>query len=191
MLKWISSILLVFILIFISDAQVRKLRVNSIVIEGNKEAQASSIRLNSGLLVGNEIAGEDLQQAVKNLWALGIFSDIQIFIDNQTATGIDLLIKVQEYPRLNDIVITGNDEFDSDEIEDDLTTYKRMIVSDYRLFKIKQTIKMKYLEEGYLLAEINIDTSFVSPSIININVNINEGEEVQIEGITIHGNEKI
>jgi len=140
-LKWINSILLIFILINLSDAQVRKLKVNSIVIEGNKEAQASSIRLNSGLMVGNEIAGEDLQQAVKNLWALGIFSDIKIFIDNQTATGIDILIKVKEYPRLNNLVFKGNDEFDADEIENDLTAYKRMIVSDYRLFKIKPNIK--------------------------------------------------
>ena len=45
-----------------------------------------------------------------------------------------------------------------------------MIVSDYRLFKIKQTIKNKYLEEGYLLAEINIDTSAVSPNIVNIDI---------------------
>jgi outer membrane protein insertion porin family len=190
-LKWISSILLVFILIGVSNSQVRKLKVNSIVIEGNKDSQASSIRLNSGLLVGNEIAGEDLQQAVKNLWALGVFSDIQIFIDNQTTAGVDLIIKVSEYPRLNKIVIKGNDEFDADEIENDLTTYKRMIVSDYRLFKIKQTIKSKYLEEGYLLAEINIDTSLVSAQSVNINIDIKEGEEVQIEGITFYGNEEI
>jgi len=162
--------------------------VNSIVIEGNNEAQSSSIRLNSGLLIGNDITGEDLQQAIKNLWALGLFSDLQIFVDNQTSTGIDIIIKVKEYPRLNKIVISGNDEFDSDEIEDDLTTYKRMIVSDYRLFKIKQTIKKKYLEEGYLLAEVNIDTSAVSPGIVNVKVDINEGEEVQIEGITFHDN---
>lgn len=191
MFKWLISILMVIVLLNNIEAQVRKLRVNSIAIEGNKESQASSIRLNSGLLVGNEIAGEDIQQAVKNLWALAIFSDIQIYIDNQTSSGVDIIIKVEEYPRLNKIHISGNDEFDSDELEKDLTTYRRMIVSDYRLFKIKEALKKKYLEEGYLLAKISIDTSYVSTSVVDINININEGEEVQIEKITFHGNKEI
>lgn len=172
-----------------SLGQVRKIRINSIVIEGNMEAEASSIRLNSGLIVGNEIVGEDLQKAVKNLWAIGLFSDIQIFVTNQSSTGIDLLISVKEYPRLNKILISGNEEFDTDELENEITVYKRMIVSNYRMFKIKQTILKKYHEEGYLLADISIDTSSVSPGVVNINVDINEGEEVQVEGIIFHGNE--
>ncbi len=182
---------LFFILIITvtSFAQVRNIRINSIVIEGNKEAESSSIRMNSGLLVGNEITGEELQKAVKNLWALGLFSDVQIYVTNQTTTGIDLLIRIVEYPRLNKVKISGTDEFDTDEIEDELTVYKRMIVSDYRLFKIKETIKKMYLEEGFLLVEISMDTVSVSAGIVDINIDINEGEEVQIEGITFHENE--
>jgi len=185
------TVFLLLLLVSLTFGQARKIRINTIAIEGNENAEASSIRLNSGLLVGNEIAGEDLQTAVKNLWALGLFSDIQIYVANQTAEGIDLLIKVTEYPRMNKIEISGNDEFDSEEIEDELTVYKRMIVSDYRLFKVKQTIRKMYLDEGFLLVDIKIDTTSVSKGLVDVNIKIDEGEEVQVEQITFHGNEAI
>ena len=75
-----KALKIVLLLIFISSsllyAQVQKIRVNSITVEGNKSANPGMIRLNSGLSAGIEITGEDLQNAVKNLWALRIFSDI-------------------------------------------------------------------------------------------------------------------
>ena len=76
------------------------MKITSIVVEGNDKSEPSTIRLNSGLIVGKEIAGEDIQQALKNLWSLKLFSDIKIFVANQTTTGIDLIIRVKEYPRL-------------------------------------------------------------------------------------------
>ena len=74
---FILTILLVGI-VGISNGQVKKVKISSIVVEGNKKSEPSTIRLNSGLIVGKEIAGEDIQQALKNLWSLKLFSDIKI-----------------------------------------------------------------------------------------------------------------
>ena len=87
-------IAITFVFMFESNAQSKKVRINSIVIDGNKKVDASSIRFNSGLMIGSDVNGEDLQRAVKNLWALRIFSDIKLFITGQTIQGLDLLIKV-------------------------------------------------------------------------------------------------
>ena len=66
--------LMIFILVLgfagISQSQVKKIKISSIVVEGNKKSEASTIRLNSGLSVGEEVDGEDIQQALKNLYAL-------------------------------------------------------------------------------------------------------------------------
>ena len=169
-------------------AQVQKIRVNSITIEGNRSANTGMIRLNSGLSAGIEITGEDLQNAVKNLWALRIFSDIQIFVTNQAAQGLDLLIKVKEYPRLNDVVITGNDELSEKDIKEEMDTYRSMVVTPNRIYKIKDKILAKYRDEGYLLAKVNIDTVTAGQGRVNMVLNINEGQEVQVEKIRFHGN---
>ena len=190
-----KALKIVLLLIFISSsllyAQVQKIRVNSITVEGNKSANPGMIRLNSGLSAGVEITGEDLQKAVKNLWALRIFSDIRIFVQNQTVEGLDLVIKVKEYPRLNDVVITGNDELSEKDIKEEMDTYRSMIVTPNRMFKIKNKILEKYYEDGYLLANVQVDTISAGGRRVNLVLNINEGQEVQVEKIHFHGNENI
>jgi len=180
--------MVVLILIGSSQAQVRTIKISAIAIEGNKTADASSIRLNSGLVVGQDIGGEDIQTAVKNLWALGIFSDIQILVTNQTYEGVELLIKVIEYPRLRKVDIKGNDEIDKDDIEKEISVYKGMKVSLYKIFKVRQAVEKIYAKEGYLLATVKVDTVSVEPGLVDILIQINEGKEVQIEKITFHGN---
>ncbi len=180
-----------FLLTGSSAAQVTKIKIASIAVEGNRTAEASSIRLNSGLITGSEIAREDLQKAVKNLWSLGLFSDVKIFVTGQSADGIDILIRVIEYPRLQTLEITGNDEIDSDDIDKEILTYKGMKVSSYKISKIRQKIKEMYIEEGYLLAEVNIDTTAVQAGIVDMTINIDEGPEVQVEQITFHENKAI
>ena len=165
--------------------------IASITVEGNRTAEASTVRLNSGLMVGQEIMGEDLQKAVKNLWSIGIFSDVKIIVTNQTYEGIDLLIEVEEYPTLRKIELIGNEEFDSEDIEKEIVVYRGMRVSSYKISKIKQNIKKMYMDEGFLLAEIDIDTIQVENGIVNLRINLNEGEEVQVETIRFHDNKVI
>ena len=187
MFKRLFTLLLLFILVGISQSQVRKVKIATIVIEGNESSEASTIRLNSGLMVGKEITGEDIQQAIKNLWSLKLYADVKIFAQNQTQSGIDLLVRVKEYPRLRKVQIAGNDELDIDEIEEAISVYRGMVVSPFKLFKIKKAIKKLYTDEGFLLATVAVDTVNVAPGFVNITVDVKEGEEVQIEGITFHG----
>lgn len=188
MAKRLYIVFVLIVLVSLGQAQVRKIKILSIAVEGNKTAEASSIRLNSGLMAGKEITGEDIQKAIKNLWSLRIFSDVKIIAANQTDEGIELIIRVEEFPRLKKIEMSGNDEIDTDDIEKEISVYKGMTVSDYKIFKIKKTIKKLYADEGYLLAEINIDTTSAGPDLVNLKIDIDEGEEVQVEQIRFHGN---
>ena len=181
-------LLLLVSIVSVSESQVRKVRISSIVVEGNVKSEPSTIRLNSGLMVGKEISGEDIQQALKNLWSLKLFADVQILAANQTREGIDLIIRVEEYPRLRKVEISGHEEIDLDEIETEISVYRGMVVTPFKLFKIRKNIKNLYKNEGFLLAEIKVDTVKVEPGYVNITIDINEGEEVQIESINFHGN---
>ena len=184
---FILLILLVGI-VGVSQSQVRKVKISSIVVEGNVKSEPSTIRLNSGLMVGKEITGEDIQQALKNLWSLKLFADVQILAANQTSDGIDLIIRVKEYPRLRKVEISGHEEIDVDDIEKEISVYRGMVVTPYKLFKIRKNIKNLYVNEGFLLVKIDVDTVQVESGYVNITIDINEGAEVQIERISFHGN---
>ena len=185
--KIIRLFLLSLLFTVAAQAQVQKVKLNSITVDGNITADASMVRLNSGLVAGSEVSGEDIQQAVRNLWSLNIFADIQIYVTNQSYEGLDLLIKVQEYPRLREVTIEGFDEFSKDDVEEELDTYRSMVVTPFRIARMKKNLLKKYHEEGYLLADVAIDTATSGKNYVNLNVIIVEGKEVQIEKIRIHG----
>lgn len=187
-MRRIFAIALVLLITTKVFSQAQDIIINAITIEGNSSADASSIRLNSGLTAGMSISGDDIQQAIRNLWALRIFEDIQIYVTNQSVDGIDLLIKVKEYPRLNEVIITGIDELSEDDIKDEINSYKGMVIAPYKIAIMKEKILERYQDEGYLLAKVNIDTSYAKKDRVNLLVNIDEGSEVQVEKITFHNN---
>ncbi|MCW8816782.1 MAG: outer membrane protein assembly factor BamA [Ignavibacteriaceae bacterium] len=131
-------------------------KILGISVEGNKSADAATIIANSGLKVGGEIQvpGDQTLNAIKQLWALNIFSDIQILIEREINEGAFLLIKVKEYPRLERVVIEGNDEIDTDDIEKKITFLRGTVLSPQSIAKLKIRIKDLYGEEGYLNAKI-------------------------------------
>ena len=134
-------------------------KILGISVEGNKSADAATIVANSGLKVGGEIQvpGDQTLSAIRQLWALNIFSDIQILIEREISEGAFLLIKVIEYPRLEKVVIEGNDEIDTDDIEKKITFLRGTVLSPQSIAKLKIRIKDLYAEEGFLNAQIKDD----------------------------------
>ena len=68
-------------------------KILGISVEGNKSADAATIIANSGLKVGSEIQvpGDQTLNAIRQLWTLNIFSDVQILIEREITEGIFLL----------------------------------------------------------------------------------------------------
>jgi len=134
----------------------KSFKILGISVEGNKSTDASTIVANSGLKIGGEIQvpGDQTLNAIRQLWTLNIFSDIQILIDREIDEGVFLLIKVKEYPRLERVVIEGNDEIDTDDIDKKITFLRGTVISPQAVAKLKLRIKDLYTEEGYLSATI-------------------------------------
>ena len=135
-------------------------KILGISVVGNKSADPSTIILNSGLKVGDEIQipGDQTLNAIRQLWALNIFEDIQILIDKQVADGVFLVIKVKEYPRVERVVIEGNDEIDTDDIEQKITFLRGSILKPQDISNLKRKVLDLYAEEGYLNAKIEART---------------------------------
>mgnify|MGYP006292937931 FL=1 len=87
-------------------------------VEGNEYTDQGLIKANSSLLVGRDITGEDIQEAIRQLWKLELFSDIRIVLDRQVEDGVYLTIEVEEYPRLETVQVKGNDKVKRDKIMD-------------------------------------------------------------------------
>ena len=168
-------------------------KVLGISVEGNVTSDASAVMLTSGLRTGDEIAvpGDATQRAITKLWALRLFSDVEILIDREVGDGVFLKIRVKEYPRLERITINGNDEFSTEDLEGKIGLIKGQILRPVDFNRIQRRLLKSYEEEGYMLAKVELTTNIVNPqdNRAELVVDIEEGPEVGIERITFSGNE--
>ncbi len=157
---------------------------------GNQTADESMIKVSSGLIEGNEVTYEDIQQAIKRLWSWGMFSDIKILLDQRTPDGLFMTIQVEEYPKLEEIVIEGNKKFKTDEVEKEISFFRGQVLSANQIANAKQKLLKKYAEEGYTLTMIDMkiyESEREGRAVLQIT--ISEGEKVQIKRIQFFGNE--
>lgn len=180
---------------FAQRTQQETFQILGISVEGNSSADPAAVIANSGLKVGDEITvpGDQVRQAINRLWALRLFSNVEILIENQVGNGVYLLIKVKEHPRLERVEIRGNDEIDEDDIMKKITIVKGQILTPQEVNKILKSVKKLYEEEGHLLAQITPETVVEDTAKKNrvvLILNIDEGPSVKIEEITFEGNER-
>ena len=168
-------------------------KILGVSVEGNRTADPSTLILTSGLRIGGEVVvpGDQTQKAISQLWGLRLFSNIEILIDRAVAEGVYLKIRVEEYPRLERINISGNDEFDEDNIKTKIGLVKGQLVRPQDFDRIKKKIISAYEEKGYLLATVDfqttVDTSYGGRAVLT--VTIDEGAAVQVKSISFEGND--
>ncbi|MFQ5650382.1 MAG: outer membrane protein assembly factor BamA [bacterium] len=188
--SFVATFALFFIFSLCFGQSARKaIKVAAISVEGNDIADPNFIKLNSGLSDNQEITGEDIQKAIKQLWSLNLFSDIQILLDREVAGAVYLTIKVEEYPRLDKVELEGNKKLKKKDIEKKLDFYKGQVLGPQVVKKAETKIKKLYEEKGYLLADVKSvtrESAFKHKRVLRFK--IREGNKVVIEGISFHGN---
>lgn len=164
-------------------------KISSIKVEGNLKSDAELIIIASGLSEGQDFNADDISKAIENLWEMNVFKDIQIYGD-KAEEGVDIIIVVKEYPRLESMDLEGQKKLDEEEIRSRMGLYLSQTVSPQHIKKAIGRIKRKYAEEGYLNADVEI-TPYVSQNDSNkvmLKIKITEGEKVKIRGIHFYGN---
>jgi len=172
-------------------AQTRQsVKLLGLAVDGNKTADANLIRLNSGLTQGEEVSAEDIQNAIKQLWSLDMFSDIKIVVDRELSEGVFLTIKVSEHPRLDKVELEGNDKINKKDVDKELDFYKGQLVSPRDATRAQRKLHKLYEDKGYLLATVDAKISPANDSgRVNLRIKIDEGKKVQVEKITFQGNQ--
>lgn len=155
--KKLFFLFLILSSLLISQTQRTTFKILGVAVEGNKSADAKTIIANTGFRVGDEITipGDLTINAIRQLWNLNIFSDVQIKIDQQVGDGVFLLVKVEEYPRIEKYEFNGNDALGNSDLEKIVTFIRGQILKPQEVERTRQLMIRKYEEEGYLNVEID------------------------------------
>ncbi|MBS1515185.1 MAG: outer membrane protein assembly factor BamA [Bacteroidetes bacterium] len=165
-------------------------KIVSINTKGNKNYDSKTIVSYTGLQVGQEISipGEETRDAVKKLWNLGLFSDIKIYVDKKFGTDAYLVVEVAEYPRIESIEISGNDEIGKKDLEAKINMVKGEVITDQKLKDIEYNLLKYYAEEGFALATVKTDMLVSASNEARIRIKINEGKSLTVRNIKFEGN---
>ena len=137
--------------------------LKQINIDGNASTSDNMILYTSGLKNGQKASTEDFRRAVKRLWDLGVFNNILIHFDGETPEGILITIEVEESPVLEDVIFNGNKKIKDKKFEEELSYRRGMRIKPSFTTDAINQMKKLYLEDGYFLANISVESRVVGP----------------------------
>jgi len=175
--------------------------IGEITVTGSTSFNAESVITYSGLRAGDEITVptsplSKTGEAIKKLWKLNLFSNIEIFISSIEDDNIaNIEIKLIDLPELKEVVIDGVKKSKFDEIIKDNKLLPGVKVTENLRTTTKNYLENSYQKKGFLKAKVNITTSEVTDSIdkqrVNMKLHIDKGDKVKIKDIVFDGNEKL
>lgn len=148
----------------------------------------------TGLQKGQEITvpGEQISNAIKKLGKLGLFSEIDFYVDHVQNDSIWLELSINELPKLNDVKITGVKKGKIDDLLKETSLTKGKVVNENLVTTTRNYIENKYKKDGYFNTKVNINTvaDTTAGNQVNMVVAIDRGEKIKIDEIVFEGNEK-
>jgi outer membrane protein insertion porin family len=143
-----------------------------------------------GLRIGTPLSRENASNAIRLLWNLKIYSDIQIR-EEQVADGIRVVIDVDILPMVNSVVFEGFKEFKDDEILSAIKLTRGMMIGEWRVAEIQSVILNMYRNKGFLAATLEVrQTPLIADSTkVDVVIAVHEGKKVKVKVINIVGNE--
>jgi len=186
--KLLKTLILSLVLMGVGLAQHSEYYLRSVGVIGTEHVDRSQVLRISGLDEKDKVTGDGISQAIKDLLVSGWFSDVKIYAMDPNEDWIDLVIQVEENPRMAKLFISGSNELSDDQINETFESHPKMILTAYKLSKIKEKIEELYISEGFLQVEVNSYTIQADSQLVNLIIDIEEGEEVEISKISFHGN---
>ena len=108
-MKSLKSILTVLLFLgFMTAQQNQDIKLLEVSVEGNILTSENTILFTSGLRKGLTITATEFQRAIKRLWNLGLFQNIQLRYDEEFPEGLTITIIVEENPILGALRFEGN-----------------------------------------------------------------------------------
>ena len=180
MFKKIYTILFILIYCSISKAEI----VNQIKIDGNKRVSSETILLYGEIEKNKDLSENDLNKILNNLYSTNFFEDVKVDLKNNI-----LRITVQEYPVINQLIITGEKKNSTiEQIKKVIyLKEKKSFIRSYLTNDI-ELIKSLYASQGYNFAKIDAKINKIDEENLELLIEISKGQKTEISSINFIGN---
>lgn len=173
----------------------REFELGPIRVIGADNYDHQAIKLIAGLRQGQKvmIPGQSITNAIKNLWAEGIFSNISIYAEKEIAGILYLVIELSPRPKLSKFKFKGISRREADKIREEISLYAGKTITENLVFQTTGKIKGYFREKGFYETKVQINRE--KDTLINDSelflIDISKGPRIGIKKIEITGNNSV
>ncbi len=168
------------------SASAQEFVVRDIRVEGVQRTEAGTVFSYLPIRVGDRFDPERGTQAIRALYASGLFKDVRLEVDGDV-----LVVIVDERPAISAVDLTGITEFEKDQV---LKSLRDVGLAEGRIFdrslleRAEQELRRQYLSRGLYGVEVKTTVTPIERNRVNVSIAAIEGEISRIRSITFTGN---
>ena len=183
-------------------SQNEEIKIAKVEVEGNEVTSKKTIIFTAGLREGQTITTADFPRAIKRLWQLNLFQDVQIHFNEETEEGLSITIEIKENFVLGEINYKGNKKVKDRKLKEEIELSTGQRIKPNTIHNTKELIREIYAEKGYL--NVDIESQLTVPDndlnlfggkgkelVRDLTFEIKENKKVKIGKIIIEGNKSI
>lgn len=181
MMKRIGFLLFAFL--GMASAAWADVTIKTIDVKGVQRMEPATVLSYLPFEKGDEVSQSELDQALKELYKTGFFSDVKLDVNGSTLT-----IEVDERPIVAHIAFEGNDKIEENVLMNEIHMKERDVYTPTKLREDVKRLKTIYQRMGLYSAQITTDVETMSRNRVDIVYKIDEGPKNYIEKIRFVGN---
>ncbi|WP_417486690.1 outer membrane protein assembly factor BamA [Maricaulis sp.] len=158
--------------------------VRQILVEGNQRVEADTVLSYLLLQPGQPFDTRLVNLSIQTLFATGLFSDVQM-----EDRGEIVIVRVQENPIINRVILEGNSAIDDEKITDEIQAQPRAIFTRSRVQSDVQRIIEVYRRSGRFAATVTPKIVEQPQNRVDLIFEISEGPVTGVRRINFIGNE--
>jgi outer membrane protein insertion porin family len=160
--------------------------IKSVNVTGSERLEPDTVRSYVKLTPGDTYTREDLDAALKDLYATELFADVQVRDDGQG----NITLQVRENPVVNRIVLEGNKRLKAEKINPEIKLAARQIFTRSKVRADVNRIIELYRRQGRFAATVEPKMVLLDQNRVDIIFEIHEGDKSKVRKINIIGNTK-
>ncbi len=160
--------------------EVRVIGANTV----SRELITSSVSLR----VGDRLDPEEVAKSIKQLYKMGMFSDIRISTEPYN-NGVNLIVQVAENPVLARLDFDDLKVVSKERLDELVKVRAGTFWSDAQKQKLTRDLQKEYNSRGYSNARVEVAETPTPDGKVAVVVRVEEGQRLSIKTVTFVGNE--
>ena len=179
--------------VILYSGTAKRYEIADIIVTGIEENNHKTLIKLSGLAVGQRVAipGQDITQAMKRLWATGLFANVKIRALKTSGDKIWLEMYIEQNPKIKEVVFHGVRKGEQSELEDKIGMFPGSQITQNGLNRSEKLIRNYFDEKGFKDAEVRVQQRGEpdEDGLAYVDIYIDKKDKVKVRTIHLEGNE--